>query len=118
MHGYDVGILKYFDTPASWNRRMQRQLGAFLYDTFDYATNGFSDLENFLEQPEPPGPDADPIITKLLVPHSIGRGIFERLELVNATGTHLYDSPEGAAQDVINGYNYGRKTGRAWDIKP
>ena len=32
------------------------------------------------------------------------------------TATHLYDSHEGAALDVINAYNYGRKTGRAWDV--
>jgi hypothetical protein len=32
---------------------------------------------------------------------------------INAT--HLYDSHEGAAMDVINSHGYSRKTGFAWD---
>jgi FixJ family two-component response regulator len=109
--------LKYFGTPASWNRRMQRQQGVFLYDMLDYRMNGYKDLEDYLEQPEVPGPSEKTIITKVIIPHSVGAEVFERLELTNNTATYLYDSHEGAALDVINAYNYGRKTGHAWDVR-
>jgi hypothetical protein len=56
------------------------------------------------------------MLTKVIIPHKFGREIFERLELMGITAAHLFDSHEGAAADVINGYNYGRKTGYAWDI--
>jgi len=40
------------------------------------------------------------MLTKVLIPHKVGREIFERLELMGITATHLYDSHEGAALDV------------------
>ena len=116
VNGYEIGIVKYFDIPASWNRRMQRQHGVFLYDTLKYPLAGHADLEAYLGKSEVPGPDGKVMLTKVLIPHKVGREIFERLELMGITATHLYDSPEGAALDVINAYNYGRKTGRAWDV--
>jgi hypothetical protein len=114
--GYDMGVLKYFDTPASWNRRMQRQHGVFLYDTLDYPRTDYANLEAYLDQPEVPGPVENVVLTKVLIPHKVGREIFERLEFLGITATHLYDSHEGAAYDVINAYNCGRKTGYAWDV--
>jgi hypothetical protein len=116
VNGYEIGILKYFDMPASWNRRMQRQHGRFLYDTLNYPLAGYSDLEAYLGQPEVPGPHEKVMLLKVLIPQKVGREIFERLELMGITATHLYDSQEGAALDVINAYNYGRRTGRAWDV--
>jgi hypothetical protein len=116
VNGYDFGIVKYFDMPASWNRRMQRQRGVFLYDTLNYPNVGYADLVDYLGQSEVPGPDEKVMLEKVLIPHKVGREIFERLELMGITATHLYDSHEGAALDVINAYNYGRKTGRAWDV--
>jgi hypothetical protein len=116
VNGYESGIVQYFNMPASWNRRMQRQHGVFLYDTLNYELAGYADLEAYLGQSEVPGLDEKVMLTKVLIPHKVGREIFERLELMGITATHLYDSPEGAALDVINAYNYGRKTGRAWDV--
>jgi hypothetical protein len=116
VNGYKPGIVKYFDMPASWNRRMQRQHGVFLYDTLNYPLAEYADLEAYLGQSEVPGPDEKVMLTKVLIPHKVGREIFERLELMGITATHLYDSHEGAALDVVNAYNYGRKTGRAWDV--
>jgi len=58
----------------------------------------------------------EPVLTKLLIPHKVGREIFEKLEIMGATASFLYENHEGAATDVINSYNYGRRTGRAWDI--
>jgi hypothetical protein len=104
--------------PASWNRRMQRQLGSFLYDTLNHDLFGASDLEAFMEQKEIEGSYSPPaLLTKVIIPHKVGREIFERLEIMGATATILFENPEGAATDVINGYNYARKTGQAWDVR-
>jgi FRG domain len=115
--GYDVGVLKYFSMPASWNRRMIRQLGVFLYDTIPHSHSG---LELYLSQPEMPSdpPHKRVLLTKVEVPHKTGKEVFERLEIMGITATQLYDSHEGAVMDVVNAYNYGRKTGYAWDVQP
>lgn len=102
--------------PASWNRRMQRQLGVFLCDTLQYEKYGVSDLDGFLDQKEPAGTEPGAILTKVLIPHKAGAEIFERLEIMRVTATVLFESHEAAAWDVINAFNYDRKTGRAWDI--
>ena len=97
---------------------MQRQLGVFLYDTLNYAQVGFKDLEAYLDQPEVPSepPTGKVILTKVTIPHKIVSEVFQRLDLMGVSASHLYDSHEGAAADVINAYNYGRKTGYAWDV--
>jgi hypothetical protein len=116
---YPIGLLEYLDKPASWNRRMQRQLGGFLYDTLNYDLFGTSDLEGFMEQNELEGRElAATLLTKVLIPHKVGREIFERLEIMGVTATLLFENHEGAATDVINGYNYSRRTGQAWDVRP
>jgi translation initiation factor 2B subunit (eIF-2B alpha/beta/delta family) len=58
------------------------------------------------------------MLIKVLIPHNAGREVFERLEIMGITATLLYDSREGAVMDVVNAYNYGRKTGYAWDVQP
>jgi hypothetical protein len=112
--GYPNGVLDYLELPASWNRRMQRQRGVFLYDSLMYGGDGFNDLEDFLSRPEinTSGPK---ILTKLLIPHSLGREIMERLEIMAITPTLLFESHEGAVSEVVNSFNYGRRTGRGWD---
>jgi hypothetical protein len=119
VNGYDVGILKYLSMPASWNRRMIRQLGVFLYDTIPYSQD-HSDLEQYLSEQEVPchPPHQKVLLTKVEIPHNAGREIFERLDIMGITATHLYDSHEGAVMDVVNAYNYGRITGYAWDVLP
>jgi hypothetical protein len=115
--GYPQSTLKYIELPASWNRRMQRQLGVFLYDTVDYKSWGYDDLEHFLsDQKEVQVPYALPALTKVLIPHKIASDIFARLEIMGVTASMLFENHEGAATDVINSYNCGRRTGRAWDI--
>ena len=116
---YPANRLKYIDEPASWNRRMQRQIGCFLYDSMNYQLQGVQDLEEFLyKQIEVPRQDGtDPLLTKIVVPHGIGRDVLERLDLMGISATHLYDNHEGATIDVINDYNYSKKTARAWDLK-
>src|SRR5579864_407136 len=46
-NGYPAGLLKFMGSPASWNKRMQRQLGAFLYDSLDHKG---CDLEGDIEK--------------------------------------------------------------------
>ena len=117
--GYPSGILKYFGEPAIWNQRMQKQFGIFLYDMLDYQSLGFRDLEHYLDQEEIEGSDLfnKAVLTKVLIPHKVGRDIFERLDILGVSATHLFGNPEGAAYDVINAYSYGRKTGWAWDVR-
>ncbi len=115
--GYPPNVLRFISSPASWNRRMRRQLGCFLYDSLDFSRLGVKDLEEFLSRPEVPGA-GEIMLTKVLIPQKLGREVMERLDVMNISGTHLYDDHEGAAIDVINAFNYDRKSGRVWDLKP
>ena len=85
----------------------------------NYQQAGLNDLEDLLEKKEVPRAEggSDAMLTKVILPHHIGRGVLERLDLMGISATHLYDSHEGAATDVINEYNYSKKTNRAWDLK-
>lgn len=110
--GYPAGLLKFMGSPASWNTRMQRQIGVFLYDTLDHKG---SDLERFVEQITEHADSKIPALTKVFIPKSISREIFERLELMGMTGARLLDDYVGAAADVYNSYHYDRRT-RTWDL--
>ena len=109
---YPPGNLKFIREPASWNRRMQRQLGSFLYDSMNYKALGLNDLEHFVrEKNEVPKIDnGDVTLTKITAPHRIAREVMERLDLMGLSATHLYDDAEGAAIDVINEYIYSKNT--------
>ena len=117
-HGYPAGELKFMRFPASWNQRMQRQLGCFIYDTLDYKKIGFEGFEALIHSFEEPTSNGTrhPTLIKYLIPQSEASGVFSRLELMNINGTKLIDS-EGIAADVKSSYNYARKTGYAWDIE-
>jgi hypothetical protein len=116
---YPMNVLKFFQHPASWNIRMQRQIGCFLYDTIRHKLLGFRDLEEFIEKAdevdslEAPGRSC---LTKVFFKKFWIGAILARLELMGITGTHLLGQ-EGAAMDVRNSYLYGRKTGRPWDLR-
>ncbi|MEX2124960.1 MAG: FRG domain-containing protein [Woeseia sp.] len=117
--GYPGGMLKYIRFPASWNTRMQRQKGVFIYDTLNYALLGCENFEEFVgQQQEPLGPSSEraPILTKIFIPASEAGDAFSLLEMMAVSATQLYDSHEGAVADVVNSYNYNRKMGYAWDL--
>jgi FRG domain len=121
QHGYTVGILRYLEFPSSWNVRMLRQLGVFIYDSLQYGYHGtdFTDLEDFIEKGiDPKDASGDPTFTlrKVVIPKAAASNVFERLELMGIDGTRLYDNHEGAAADVKNAYVFNRKTGFAHDI--
>ena len=89
VNGYEVGIVKYFDMPASWNRRMQRQHGVFLYDTLNYPLVGYADLEAYLGQSEVPGSDEKVMLTK----GADSSQSWERnFRTIGANGDHSYAS--------------------------
>lgn len=111
-HGYPGGDLSFIAHPASWNVRMTRQMGSFLYDTLDYKRMGFEDLQDFVDKSaETPGPNPQPSLYKINIPHSLVTQTFERLDLAAITGTRLLDDYEGAVADARNAYVYNRKSG-------
>ncbi len=75
QNGYPGDDLKYIRFPASWNKRMQRQMGVFIYDSVDYKSRGQKDLEEFIHDLKEP-PDwatgiASPMLTKIFIPRSV-----------------------------------------------
>jgi len=93
---------------------MQRQLGALLYDTHEWALLGAKDLEQYIERIEEPYeqlPDGTrraptPTLTKVIVNKKCIRDVFQRLELVGITGATMFMDPQGVAMDVANSYYY------------
>jgi FRG domain len=122
VRAYPKYTLKLIRFPASWNTKMQRQMGMFLYDSLDYAMLKKRDLEEFISDVKesalgPGSTKTSSTLTKVYIPKSIVRDVFVRLELMGMTGARLLDGHEGAAADVYNSSNYNRKTGYAWDLE-
>jgi hypothetical protein len=116
--GYPVNVLRYLEFPSSWNVRMLRQLGVFIYDALQYGRQ-FTDLENFIENgndPNDAGGKPTFTLRKIIIPNAAASEVFTRLELMGIDGTRLYDSHEGAAADLKNAYVFNRRTGFAHDI--
>jgi hypothetical protein len=116
---YPANRLMFIQEPASWNRRMQRQLGSFLYDSMNYKEQGFDDLEHFLaKSTQTPRTDgsSEVTLTKIFAPHKMAREVLEHLDVMGISATHLYDDAEGAAIDVVNEYVYQKTTNLAWDL--
>jgi hypothetical protein len=124
VNSYPAYSLKLIRFPASWNTRMLRQMGMFVYDTLDYSMLEKCDLEDLIGDIKEPGVavggkvlPSPATLSKVFIPKSIVREVFERLELMGMTGVRLLDDHEGAAADVYNSYNYNRKTGYAWNLE-
>ncbi len=122
--GFPEGELQFIPYPGKSNRRMQKQLGALLYDTINYKHMGLQDLEEYIENSnEVPVLDngittpGAPILHKILINQKCTGGVFKRLELMNMTGGTLYGDADGVALDVKNAYNYNPKFSYLRDIK-
>jgi hypothetical protein len=114
---YPAAQLSFMETPASWNTRMIRQMGSFLYDTLDYNAAGYADLDDFVERnDETDGPTKLPALYKVFVPLAAAPEAFSLLDIAGMTGTRLLDDYEGAVADAVNAYNYNRKSGYFWDL--
>jgi hypothetical protein len=118
-HGYPLNVLKFFRYPASWNIRMQRQLGCFIYDVFQHRSYGYRDLEEFSDNIEEVSFKERGIwscLNRVYFKKHWAGTILARLELMGITATHLLGA-EGAAMDVRNSYVYNRKGGLPWDLR-
>ncbi len=114
--GYPGNFLQFIPFPGKSNLRMQRQLGALLFDTIDYRAIGKKDFEEFVENiseagVSEPGSEkqGDPILYKIFLNQKMIGDIFQRLELMNITGGFLYDNADGVARDIKNAYYYNPK---------
>lgn len=124
-HGFPADTLQFIPFPGVTNKRMQRQLGCLIYDTLWYPRLGLEDLEDYIDKKtETPVVDGNrmnpekPILTKVLISQSATSEVFARLELMNITGGHLYDSADGVALDIKNAYNYNPKFSYLRDVEP
>jgi hypothetical protein len=117
--GFPLGVLRLLEFAGSWNVRMLRQQGLFVYDSLQYGPKAsFQDLEDLIEKgTDPTDPDGAATFTlhKIIVPKSVAREVFERLELMGIDGTRLYDNHEGAVADVKNSYVFVSQTGYTHD---
>ena len=98
--GFPADTLQLIPFAGKKNRRMLRQMGLLLYDTLDYPQLGFANMEAFLESFE------EEALIKIYIHKQCAHSIFERLELMNITGSQLFLDEHGAAMDVINSYFY------------
>lgn len=108
--------LQFIPHPGKHNRRMQKQLGAMLYDTRDYKSTAYKNLDDFIEKHKEPDTDC-PTIKKIFINQKFASEIFERLELMGITGSSLFMNADGVVLDIINAYNYNPKTSYLRDIK-
>lgn len=123
-NGFPANCLQFIPFPGRSNKRMQRQLGCFIYDTLWYGHRGYIDLEDYIAKKietaffdgmeTKPG---KPILTKIFISQAATSDVFARLELMNITGGNLYDSADGVALDVKNAYNYNPKFSYLRDIE-
>ncbi|GHV06863.1 hypothetical protein AGMMS50229_12480 [Campylobacterota bacterium] len=106
-HGFATDILQLIPFPGKKNRRMMRQMGLLLYDSLDYNALGFDDIESFIEAIDEGGDN--PTLYKIYIHKLCAQSVFERLELMNITGSQLILDEHGAAMDVINSYFYNSR---------
>ncbi len=106
--------LLFIRYPNVHTRRMQAQLGVFLYSTISVGGGPAepSNLEEFLEKIQegfdsPCLPNEKrPVLIKMLLPHSWVSEVFSRLEIMSVSGSTMFLSAEGVAKDVYNSFNY------------
>jgi hypothetical protein len=123
-NGFPENELQFIPYPGKSNRRMQKQLGALLYDTLNYRHMGIKDLEEYIEKAKEipvfenrkniPG---TPILYKIFLNQKCAGDVFQKLELMNMTGGTLYGDADGVALDIKNAYNYNPKFSYLRDIK-
>lgn len=120
---FPANKLQFIPYPGKGNTRMQKQLGALLYDTRNYEKLKVRDLEEYILKIEEPNIDENgitkkgtPTLYKISINHSCIENIFQRLELMNITGGNLYGNADGVALDIKNSYNYNPKFNLLRDI--
>jgi hypothetical protein len=100
--------LFFISHPGKSNLRMQKQCGAFLYDTLNYEIRGVKNFDEFTNTLKT---NIDfPILTKVYLKKEWAGEVFETLELMGISGTTLFMNAEGAAMDARNAIHYEPKT--------
>ena len=116
-NGFPANHLQFIPLPGSKNPRMQRQMGALLYDTLNYQALKLKDLEDYIDKIKEPGIQYgtmvepwEPTLYKIYINQASTGNIFQRLELMNMTGGYLYGDANGVAMDIKNTHNYNPKS--------
>jgi hypothetical protein len=112
---YPMDELFLIPYSSSFTQRIHRQQGLLLYDTIDYNSSRWNDLEDYIEKINEPSGSSETLI-KIKVPTKHISLVFERLELMGITGTNLLVNQEGAVLDIINTYHFKAKTFHLRDI--
>ena len=96
--------LFFISHPSSFNKRMIKQYGCFLYDTFEYKPYQIygNDLEDFISKLN----SSKAVLYKLYFPISFVSEILYKLDLMNINGVSLYMDEGGAVIDTKNMKNY------------
>ncbi len=111
---FPLDKLFFIRSPSVYTRRMHAQLGVFLYSTilFDDDPGKPSNLDEFLDNiqegfdsPSLPN-DSRPVHMKIILSHSWASEVFNRLDVMSISGSTLFLSAEGVANDVYNSYHY------------
>ena len=117
-NGFPTDNLQFIPELSKWNKRMQRQQGVFFYDTLNYKLRNKLGLEHLIsELKEFEGMKA-PILHKIYIKaNKCIRPVFEKLELMNVTGSALLNDPHGIVMDIYNQYHYKTRNWLPHDIQ-
>ena len=122
-NGFPANVLQFIPYPGKNNTRMQKQLGALLYDTMNYKYLDLKDLEEYIEKinetdvyENDETKKGEPTLYKVYINHKCISEVFQRLELMNMTAGNLYGDADGVALDIKNAYYYNPKFSYLRDV--
>lgn len=107
--------LIFLNNSASWNVKMYRQQGCFIYDGLSYSKFNSKNLEDVLVSGElsEKGPL---VMERYLIPKKHKQVILEFLRKIGIGGEYLYNDEQGILIDIINEpIRLGSL--KAWDLK-
>ena len=97
--------LFFIPHPSSFNKRMIKQHGCFLYDTIEYKDYQVYESRNLEDLISKLNFD-DIILYKLYFPYNFVSELLYKLDLMNINGISLYFDENGAVIDTKNMKNY------------
>ncbi|HUU49844.1 MAG TPA: FRG domain-containing protein [Nitrospinota bacterium] len=122
-HRFPENEIIFIPYPSRYNKRMQKQAGALLYDTLNHKSYDCEDLEGVLENiketPEVLPDRSEKIsntLTKIFINKKCAKDVFQRLELMEINGGKLFQDENGVRMDVVNTFHYSPKTSYLRDI--
>ncbi len=99
LERYDIfNELVFEPYPESFNTRMIRQQGCFIYDSLDYEKLKVSDLEEFIDKFNLS--EKKIVLYKWIIPSHFKKDILKKLDLMNINGISLYGDETGAVLDT------------------